>query len=184
MARLGSSPWTSCGPTTRFDRCGYENFRGCARNGCHIATSSRFRSNFLAVCEVRPSLGKSRTSSRSRLQQSVENHVIAGLIEETEKGLLGEGRMEALLSEAKVDLSVTNMGNNTRRVEAKIAIQAPLEAVWRVLTDYNHLADHIPGLAESRVLELRPNGARLLQVSYATPLFISHITYIDIVRSP
>jgi ribosome-associated toxin RatA of RatAB toxin-antitoxin module len=88
--------------------------------------------------------------------------VRAGLIEETEKSLSDE--VEALLSKEKVDLNVTNLGDNTRRVEARIAIQTPLDAVWAVLTDYDHLADHIPGLAESRVLESRPNGARLLQI--------------------
>jgi carbon monoxide dehydrogenase subunit G len=58
------------------------------------------------------------------------------------------------------------LGNNTRKVEAKIAIHAPLEAVWGVLTDYDRLADHIPGLAESQVLERRPRGARLMQVTF------------------
>lgn len=154
MARLASSSWTSyCAPTS-FNRWRPENFRRCTKNGCRIAT----RTDFLGVCEARPSLGL-RQSRRLQFQERVR--VIAGLIEETETE-------EAQLSEVKVDLEVTNLGNNTRKVEARIAIQAPLEAVWGVLTDYNHLADHIPGLAESRVLELRPQGARLLQVSFAT----------------
>lgn len=92
---------------------------------------------------------------------------MAGLIEKTEEGLeesVVPVVMPVVVPEGNVELIVTNLGNNTRRVEATIAIQAPLEAVWGVLTDYDHLADHIPGLAESRVLELRPNGARLLQV--------------------
>jgi hypothetical protein len=90
--------------------------------------------------------------------------VVAGLIEKTEEEISWQGSEKVTVPEGNVDLNVANLGNNTRRVEAKISIQAPLEAVWRVLTDYNNLADHIPGLAESRVLELRPRGARLLQV--------------------
>ncbi|KAH8956042.1 hypothetical protein BDL97_07G017400 [Sphagnum fallax] len=61
-------------------------------------------------------------------------------------------------------VAVTNLGNNMRKMEATIAIRAPLEAVWGVLTDYEHLADHIPGLAVSQILERRPSGARLLQI--------------------
>ena len=105
--------------------------------------------------------------------------VVAGLIEKTEEvaggGSEKEEEVVVVVPEGNVDLFVTNLGNNTRRVEARIAIQAPLEAVWGVLTAYDHLADHIPGLAESRVLELRPNGARLLQVidSLLLILFIS-----------
>lgn len=160
MARLASPPWTSCG--LLLESCGYESFRATWK-GCHRSTS-RLRSQFVVPCEVRASL---RRSLRSGLQ-SVENgegiRVMAGLIEKTEKEVSGEGSEEVVVPDGNVDLNVTNLGNNTRRVEAKIAIQAPLEAVWGVLTDYDHLADHIPGLAESQVLELRPNGARLLQV--------------------
>jgi len=66
-------------------------------------------------------------------------------------------------------VAVTNLGNNMRKMEATIAIRAPLEAVWGVLTDYEHLADHIPGLAVSQILERRPSGARLLQVGCLMP---------------
>lgn len=92
--------------------------------------------------------------------------VRAGLIEKTEQGQVEnvEGRSVETVEGRSVELSVTNLGNNTRRVEARIAIEAPLQAVWAVLTDYERLADHIPGLAESTVLELRTNGARLLQI--------------------
>lgn len=102
----------------------------------------------------------------------------AGLIQEKE-GVESEQEVEiasilaeedpylaAMLPGSNVTVNVTNLGNNTRKVEAKIAIHAPLEAVWEVLTDYDRLADHIPGLALSQVLERRPYGARLLQVLF------------------
>ncbi|KAG0576363.1 hypothetical protein KC19_5G074300 [Ceratodon purpureus] len=159
MACLASPPWTSCGLLV--DRCGHESFRKGYCTG-----TSRLRSHFVVPCEVRGSL---RRSPRSGGVQAVENgegiRVMAEMMaEKTGEEVAGEGGEEVVVVERNVDLTVTNLGNNTRRVEAKIAIQAPLEAVWGVLTDYDNLADHIPGLAESRVLELRPNGARLLQI--------------------
>lgn len=171
MAQLMSAPWIACG-AVRFDSCEHKNSRGF-RNGWNVGVS-RPRTDFLATCEVRPSLCSRRSSSRSGLRL-VESHqgrdevgVVAGLIEETEETLISEGAggdgVAVVTAEANVDLNVDDLGNNTRKVEATIAIQAPLEAVWGVLTDYDHLADHIPGLAESSVLQRRSNGARLKQV--------------------
>jgi uncharacterized membrane protein len=77
--------------------------------------------------------------------------------------------LAAATASSNATLAVTNLGNNMRKMEATIAIRAPLEAVWGVLTDYEHLADHIPGLAESQILERRPSGARLLQVGCLMP---------------
>lgn len=171
MAQLMSAPWIACG-AVRFDSCEHKNSRGF-RNGWNVGVS-RPRTDFLATCEVRPSLCSRRSSSRSGLRL-VESHqgrdevgVVAGLIEETEETLISEGAggdgVAVVTAEANVDLNVDDLGNNTRKVEATIAIQAPLEAVWGVLTDYDHLADHIPGLAESSVLQRRSNGARLKQI--------------------
>lgn len=63
-----------------------------------------------------------------------------------------------------LDLKIEKSGKNSRRITAKIEVEAPLEAVWNVLTDYERLADFIPGLAVSQLLERRENGARLLQI--------------------
>ncbi len=40
----------------------------------------------------------------------------------------------------------------------------PTQVVWQALTDYDGLADFIPGLTENTCLEKRANGARLRQV--------------------
>ncbi len=77
--------------------------------------------------------------------------------------------LAAATASSNATVAVTNLGNNMRKMEATIAIRAPLEAVWGVLTDYEHLADHIPGLAVSQILERRPSGARLLQVGCLMP---------------
>ncbi|OIW13022.1 hypothetical protein TanjilG_15471 [Lupinus angustifolius] len=53
---------------------------------------------------------------------------------------------------------------NTRRIESKISIEASLDAVWSILTDYERLADFIPGLAVSQLLQKGDKYARLLQI--------------------
>ncbi|XP_015694120.1 uncharacterized protein LOC102708200 isoform X2 [Oryza brachyantha] len=53
---------------------------------------------------------------------------------------------------------------NRRLVRARVSVHAPLEAVWATLTDYEGLADFIPGLSECRLLDQGPSFARLYQV--------------------
>lgn len=63
-----------------------------------------------------------------------------------------------------VDLKIEKTGKNARKITATIEVEAPLDAIWNVLTDYERLADFIPGLAVSQLLERREKGARLLQI--------------------
>ena len=51
-----------------------------------------------------------------------------------------------------------------RQISARIRIPHPVEQVWRVLTDYEALANFIPNLAKSRLLEHPKGGLRLEQV--------------------
>jgi carbon monoxide dehydrogenase subunit G len=53
---------------------------------------------------------------------------------------------------------------NRRAVRARVRVGAPLEAVWATLTDYEGLADFIPGLSECRLLRQDAAFARLYQV--------------------
>ncbi|TVU37029.1 hypothetical protein EJB05_18994 [Eragrostis curvula] len=53
---------------------------------------------------------------------------------------------------------------NRRLVRARVRVEAPLEAVWGTLTDYEGLADFIPGLSECRLLQQDHRFARLYQV--------------------
>jgi hypothetical protein len=55
-------------------------------------------------------------------------------------------------------------------VRARVRVDAPLEAVWATLTDYERLADFIPGLAECRLLDQAQGFARLYQVRPALPV--------------
>lgn len=66
--------------------------------------------------------------------------------------------------EEGVEIEIEKMGKNCRRVRSKIAVNASLQNVWNVLTDYERLADFIPGLAVCQLLEKEPNFARILQI--------------------
>lgn len=64
----------------------------------------------------------------------------------------------------QVIVEVDKASRNARRLYAAVSIDAPLDHVWRSLTDYEGLGNFIPGLAENRCLERRPQGAKLRQV--------------------
>jgi Polyketide cyclase / dehydrase and lipid transport len=55
---------------------------------------------------------------------------------------------------------------NTRRIKAQVRIDAQLETVWAVLTNYEGLADFIPGLAVSQLLHYEDKCARIYQVCF------------------
>ncbi|XP_016649492.1 PREDICTED: uncharacterized protein LOC103327240 isoform X2 [Prunus mume] len=59
---------------------------------------------------------------------------------------------------------IEKTGNNCRRIRSEIGIEAPLNTVWNLLTDYERLADFIPGLAVCRLLHKTDNYARLFQI--------------------
>eukprot|EP00250_Pteridium_aquilinum_P016190 c22991_g1_i1 orf=98-943(+) len=61
-------------------------------------------------------------------------------------------------------LRIEPLGNNSRRIVVAIPIDAPLDALWSVLTDYEHLADFLPGLAVCKIEDRWENGARLFQI--------------------
>ena len=63
-----------------------------------------------------------------------------------------------------IEIEIVKTGNNSRRIRSKVRIQASLQAVWDILTDYEGLADFIPGLAVSKLLEKTDNFVRLFQV--------------------
>ena len=52
----------------------------------------------------------------------------------------------------------------TRRISASIEIPHAIEQVWKILTDYEHLADFIPSLAKSRRLPHPTGGIRIEQI--------------------
>eukprot|EP00271_Cylindrocystis_brebissonii_P004062 TRINITY_DN1543_c0_g1_i1.p1 TRINITY_DN1543_c0_g1~~TRINITY_DN1543_c0_g1_i1.p1 ORF type:complete len:303 (-),score=45.73 TRINITY_DN1543_c0_g1_i1:143-931(-) len=69
-----------------------------------------------------------------------------------------------LSADDDLHVTVRALPPNTREISASIRMATPLTSVWNVLTDYSHLSDFLPSLAENKLLERRPNGAKLLQV--------------------
>jgi ribosome-associated toxin RatA of RatAB toxin-antitoxin module len=65
---------------------------------------------------------------------------------------------------AKVEVQVERIAERQRRISAKIQIPQPVERIWKVLTDYEALADFIPNLAKSRLIEHPNGGIRLEQI--------------------
>ncbi|KAG8469740.1 hypothetical protein KFE25_006195 [Diacronema lutheri] len=52
-------------------------------------------------------------------------------------------------------------GINSRRISASIVIARPPEDVWRILTDYDNLAQHVPNLVVSKRLEHPGGGPKI-----------------------
>jgi hypothetical protein len=52
---------------------------------------------------------------------------------------------------------------NSRRITADVIIDAPIETVWRILSDYNNLATHVPNLIQSYLVPV-PNSPEKLRL--------------------
>ncbi|BAY64270.1 cyclase/dehydrase [Calothrix brevissima NIES-22] len=63
-----------------------------------------------------------------------------------------------------VDIQIEKIADRQRQITAKIQIPHPVEQIWKVLTDYEALADFIPNLAKSCLLNHPDGGIRLEQV--------------------
>jgi hypothetical protein len=59
-------------------------------------------------------------------------------------------------------------------VSAVASIHAPQELIWQTLTDYEHLAEFIPGISRSRVVGRRGPAAIVEQNGQAGILFFSY----------
>ena len=65
--------------------------------------------------------------------------------------------------ESDVKVKVGRGPRNSRFVFASLDVRAPIEVLWTSLTDYDHLDEFIPSLAENECLQRRPTGAILRQ---------------------
>lgn len=71
-----------------------------------------------------------------------------------------------------VMLQTERLGGRQRRISAAVGIPYPIEQVWQVLTDYDHLADFIPNLdRSSQIASPDPGTVRIEQVG--TECFLS-----------
>ncbi|KAI4349830.1 hypothetical protein L6164_010379 [Bauhinia variegata] len=94
--------------------------------------------------------------------EEVNSLLVAGELEEPKESITEDG----------VYIQVKKLEKNSRRIESRISIDAPLISVWKILTDYERLADFIPGLAVSQLLEKGDNYARLYQVCHYNVLLL------------
>ena len=65
------------------------------------------------------------------------------------------------------------------RVTTEAVVRAPLTLIWSALTDYNHLAEFVPGMVSSRVLDRRGNSVVVAQSGKARFWFFTYT--IDVV---
>ncbi|XP_015891834.1 uncharacterized protein LOC107426226 isoform X2 [Ziziphus jujuba] len=77
---------------------------------------------------------------------------------------LSKSQSQSSICTDGVQIEMERFGDKGRRILSRVAIQAPLEIVWNILTDYERLADFIPGLAVSQLLHKTSNSARLFQI--------------------
>ncbi|KAK5812387.1 hypothetical protein PVK06_027816 [Gossypium arboreum] len=80
------------------------------------------------------------------------------------RAIIIQDEKEESLCEDGVFIEIKKLGGNCRRIRSKIGIEASLDTVWDILTDYEKLADLIPGLAVSKVVEKNDKFARLFQI--------------------
>ncbi|XP_039021401.1 uncharacterized protein LOC120153536 [Hibiscus syriacus] len=78
--------------------------------------------------------------------------------------VLLDEKKDSICEEDGVFIEIKKLGGNSRRIRSKIGIEASLDTVWNILTDYEKLADVIPGLAVSKVVEKNDKFARLFQI--------------------
>lgn len=55
-----------------------------------------------------------------------------------------------------VEVRIEKTSANSRRIMGEIIVEAPLDDVWAILTDYDNLSTHVPNLVESK--RKRSNG--------------------------
>lgn len=73
-------------------------------------------------------------------------------------------------SSSSLSIDVLDAKSDTKRVVAEIVIQAPLETVWDVLTDYEALPSYVPNLEKCEVLSRQQGRVRLRQIGCSQSL--------------
>jgi ribosome-associated toxin RatA of RatAB toxin-antitoxin module len=76
---------------------------------------------------------------------------------------IGEFEDEAGVYSA-IDVKTDWAEGRQRQISARIEIPYPVEQVWQILTDYEHLSDFIPSLSKSRLIQHPTGGIRLEQI--------------------
>lgn len=62
--------------------------------------------------------------------------------------------------------------HQSKRIFAEVKVHASVDQVWRVITDYDHLADFVPNLVSSkRVPSSKPGSIHLKQLGCSQSIF-------------
>jgi len=86
--------------------------------------------------------------------------------------MLGAG---AVIAQAAEPMSVeASTRGSAVEIRAQATIKAPYALIWQTLTDYDHLAEFIPGMARSRVIERRGSAAIVEQTGAAAIMFFDY----------
>ncbi|KAL0845832.1 hypothetical protein Bca101_019078 [Brassica carinata] len=80
---------------------------------------------------------------------------------------------ELVVGDDGVLIEVKKLEKSSRRIRSKIGMEASLDAVWSVLTDYEKLSDFIPGLVVSELVEKEGNRVRLFQIALSVVILSS-----------
>lgn len=100
----------------------------------------------------------------SRFDSSEDETEIEIEIDDEDDYCLTDGKTEELIGDDGVLIEVKKLEKSSRRIRSKIGMEASLDSVWSVLTDYEKLSDFIPGLVVSELVEKEGNRVRLFQV--------------------
>ena len=85
-------------------------------------------------------------------------------IEDTSRQSQG-GQSSAIKNDGgHVEISTEKRPAKERRILATVTIPKPIEQVWQVITDYEHLADFVPNLTSSKLLSSDNGRIRLEQI--------------------
>ncbi|MEM9008069.1 MAG: SRPBCC family protein [Cyanobacteria bacterium P01_F01_bin.86] len=77
---------------------------------------------------------------------------------------LGQGLSNSLQDNGHVDISTEKRPSRERRILASVTIPKPIDQVWNVVTDYEHLADFVPNLTSSKLIPNEEGRIRLEQI--------------------
>ena len=77
---------------------------------------------------------------------------------------LGQGLSNSLQDNGHVDISTEKRPSRERRILASVTIPKPIDQVWNVITDYEHLADFVPNLTSSKLIPNEEGRIRLEQI--------------------
>lgn len=99
-----------------------------------------------------------KVTEEHNIQEGLDLSVISDDIDLERNGATQADDLQA------VEVEIERIAERHRQITASLQISQPVEQVWKVLTDYEALADFIPNLTKSRLLEHPQGGIRLEQV--------------------